>query len=123
MTKIRWTYLIAAITLFILMLALGSYPGNAQALTEKINDKILHFLAYSLLTALIYLSLNSTKQEKFFITLCIMFALSLTDEYIQSMLSFRTASLLDLSVDLLAAGLMTSCLSLLTIANDRACNS
>ena len=123
MTKIRWTYLIAAITLFILMLALGSYPGNAQALTEKINDKILHFLAYSLLTALIYLSLNSTKREKFFITLCIMFALSLTDEYIQSMLSFRTASLLDLSVDLLAAGLMTSCLSLLTIATDRACNS
>ena len=123
MTKIRWTYLIAAITLFILMLALGSYPGNAQALTEKINDKILHFLAYSLLTALIYLSLNSTKREKFFITLCIMFALSLTDEYIQSMLSFRTASLLDLSVDLLAAGLMTSCLSLLPSANDRACNS
>ena len=123
MTKIRWTYLIAAISLFILMLALGSYPGNAQALTEKINDKILHFLAYSLLTALIYLSLNSTKREKFFITLCIMFALSLTDEYIQSMLSFRTASLLDLSVDLLAAGLMTSCLSLLTITNDRACNS
>ena len=123
MTKIRWTYLIAAISLFILMLALGSYPGNAQALTEKINDKILHFLAYSLLTALIYLSLNSTKREKFFITLCIMFALSLTDEYIQSMLSFRTASLLDISVDLLAAGLMTSCLSLLTIATDRACNS
>ncbi len=123
MTKIRWTYLIAAITLFILMLALGSYPGNAQALTEKINDKILHFLAYSLLTALIYLSLNSTKREKFFITLCIMFALSLTDEYIQSMLSFRTASLLDLIVDLLAAGLMTSCLSLLTITTDRACNS
>ena len=123
MTKIRWTYLIAAISLFILMLALGSYPGNAQALTEKINDKILHFLAYSLLTALIYLSLNSTKREKFFITLCIMFTLSLTDEYIQSMLSFRTASLLDLSVDLLAAGLMTSCLSLLTITTDRACNS
>ena len=43
-----------------------------------------------------------------------MLALSLTDEYIQSMLSFRNASLLDLSVDLLAAGLMTSCLSLLT---------
>ena len=123
MTKIHWTYLIAAITLFILMLALGSYPGNAQALTEKINDKILHFLAYSLLTALIYLSLTSTKREKFFITLCIMFALSLTDEYIQSMLSFRTASLLDLSVDLLAAGLMTSCLSLITITTDRTCNS
>ena len=66
MTKIRWTYLIAAIIPFILMLALGSYPGNAQALTEKINDKILHFLAYSLLTALIYLSLNSTKRENFF---------------------------------------------------------
>ncbi len=55
MTTMRWTYLVAAISLFVLMLALGSYPGNALALTEKINDKILHFLAYSLLTALIYL--------------------------------------------------------------------
>ena len=114
----RWTYLVAAITLFVLMLALGSYPGNAQALTEKINDKILHFLAYSLLTALIYLSLNSPKREKFIITICIMLALGLTDEYIQSMMSFRNASLLDLSVDLLAAGLMTSCLSLLTHTTD-----
>jgi len=123
MKKIRWTYLIAAITLFILMLALGSYPGNAQALTEIINDKILHFLTYSLLTALIYLSLNKTKRGKIFITLCIMLALSLTDEYIQSMLSFRSASLLDLSVDLLAAGLMTSYLSLITITTDSECNS
>ena len=118
MTTMRWTYLVAAITLFVFMLALGSYPGNAQALTEKINDKILHFLAYSLLTALIYLSLNSPKREKFIITICIMLALGLTDEYIQSMLSFRNASLLDLSVDLLAAGLMTSCLSLLTHTTD-----
>lgn len=123
MTKMRWTYLAAAITLFVLMLALGSYPGNAQALTEKINDKILHFLAYSLLTALIYLSLHTTKREKFIITLCIILALGLTDECIQSMLSFRNASLLDLSVDLLAAVLMTSCLSLLTMSTDTECNS
>ena len=108
MTTMRWTYLVAAITLFVLMLALGSYPGNAQALTEKINDKILHFLAYSLLTALIYLSINSSKREKFIITICIMLALGLTDEYIQSMLSFRNASLLDLSVDLFVLILIES---------------
>lgn len=114
----RRAYLIAAISLFLLMLILGSYPGNAQVLTAKINDKILHFLAYSLLTALIYLSLSTTKLEKFITTLCVMLALSLTDECIQSMLAYRNASLFDLCVDLLAACLIASCLSLLTFDAD-----
>jgi VanZ family protein len=105
------------------MIALGSLPGNAQALTEKINDKFLHFLAYSLLTILIYLSLSTTQLRKFTLTLSIIAILAMTDELIQSTMAFRNASLYDLSIDILAASLIASCLSLLTKKNRQNKNS
>ena len=97
------------------MIILGSLPSHAQALTERINDKILHFLAYGILTALIYLSLGTTQVRKFTTTLGIIIILGMTDELIQSTLPYRTASLLDLSVDIFAACLITICLSLFRV--------
>lgn len=123
MIKIQWPWLGIAIVFFLFMIALGSLPGNAQALTEKINDKILHFLAYSLLTILIYLSLSTTQLRKFTLTLSIIAILAMTDELIQSTMAFRNASLYDLSIDILAASLIASCLSLLTKKNRQNKNS
>lgn len=123
MIKIQWPWLAIALIFFLFMIIVGSLPGNAQALTEKINDKILHFLAYSLLTALIYLSLSTTHLRKFTLTLSIIAILAMTDELIQSTMTFRNASLYDLSVDILAASLITSCLSLLTKNNRKNKNS
>lgn len=123
MIKIQWPWLAIALIFFLLMIIVGSLPGNAQALTEKINDKILHFLAYSLLTVLIYLSLSTTHLRKFTLTLSIIAILAMTDELIQSTMTFRNASLYDLSVDILAASLIASCLSLLTINNRKNKNS
>ncbi len=123
MIKIQWPWLAIAIVFFLFMIALGSLPGNAQALTEKINDKFLHFLAYSLLTILIYLSLSTTQLRKFTLTLSIIAILAMTDELIQSTMAFRNASLYDLSIDILAASLIASCLSLLTKKNRQNKNS
>lgn len=123
MIKIQWPWLAIALIFFLFMIIVGSLPGNAQALTEKINDKILHFLAYSLLTVLIYLSLSTTHLRKFTLTLSIIAILAMTDELIQSTMTFRNASLYDLSVDILAASLIASCLSLLTINNRKNKNS
>jgi VanZ family protein len=123
MIKIQWPWLGIAIVFFLFMIALGSLPGNAQALTEKINDKFLHFLAYSLLTILIYLSLSTTQLRKFTLTLSIIAILAMTDELIQSTMAFRNASLYDLSIDILAASLIASCLSLLTKKNRQNKNS
>jgi VanZ family protein len=123
MIKIQWPWLAIALIFFLFMIIVGSLPGNAQALTEKINDKILHFLAYSLLTALIYLSLSTTHLRKFTLTLSIIAILAMTDELIQSTMTFRNASLYDLSIDILAASLIASCLSLLTINNRKNKNS
>lgn len=123
MIKIQWPWLAIALIFFLFMIIVGSLPGNAQALTEKINDKILHFLAYSLLTALIYLSLSTTHLRKFTLTLSIIAILAMTDELIQSTMTFRNASLYDLSVDILAASLIASCLSLLPINNRKNKNS
>lgn len=115
MNRIRWSCLAAALLFFSLMIGLGSIPGNATALTEKINDKLLHFLAYSLLTFLIYQSLIISRFAKFFTTLNILFVLSMADEIIQSHLSYRTTSLSDLIADMLAAFLVTTLLSLIQI--------
>ncbi len=123
MIKIQWPWLAIALIFFLFMIIVGSLPGNAQALTEKINDKILHFLAYSLLTVLIYISLSTTHLRKFTLTLSIIAILAMTDELIQSTMTFRNASLYDLSVDILAASLITSCLSLLTKNNRKNKNS
>lgn len=123
MIKIQWPWLAIALIFFLFMIIVGSLPGNAQALTEKINDKILHFLAYSLLTVLIYLSLSTTHLRKFTLTLSIIAILAMTDELIQSTMTFRNASFYDLSVDILAASLITSCLSLLTKNNRKNKNS
>ncbi len=123
MIKIQWPWLAIAIVFFLFMIALGSLPGNAQALTEKINDKFLHFLAYSLLTILIYLSLSTTQLRKFTLTLSIIAILAMTDELIQSTMAFRNASLYDLSIDILAASLIASCFSLLTKKNRQNKNS
>ena len=123
MIKIQWPWLAIALIFFLFMIIVGSLPGNAQALTEKINDKILHFLAYSLLTVLIYLSLSTTHLRKFTLTLSIIAILAMTDELIQSTMTFRNASLYDLSVDILAASLIASCLSLLPINNRKNKNS
>jgi VanZ family protein len=123
MIKIQWPWLAIALIFFLFMIIVGSLPGNAQALTEKINDKILHFLAYSLLTVLIYLSLSTTHLRKFTFTLSIIAILAMTDELIQSTMTFRNASLYDLSVDILAASLIASCLSLLPINNRKNKNS
>lgn len=123
MIKIQWPWLAIALIFFLFMIIVGSLPGNAQVLTEKINDKILHFLAYSLLTVLIYLSLSTTHLRKFTLTLSIIAILAMTDEFIQSTMTFRNASFYDLSVDILAASLITSCLSLLTKNNRKNKNS
>jgi VanZ family protein len=119
MIKIRWAWFVAALLFFVYMVILGSLPGNAQALTEKINDKTLHFIAYSSLTILIYFSVITTKIKKFSITLIIILIFSITDELIQSTLSYRNASLLDLSFDILAACVMTSCLSALKFSDNK----
>lgn len=94
--------LLAAVLMFILMVALGAIPGKAQELTSVVHDKLLHFLAYGLLSALIYGSLSGEPVERGLRTLIAIGTLGALDEAIQALLPYREASWLDWEVDMIA---------------------
>lgn len=60
-------YLLAALVFYGLMFVLGSIKALERSLIWTFNDKLLHFVAYAILTALIYLGLRSRPIGKFFL--------------------------------------------------------
>lgn len=102
--------LIAATILYSLMIGLGSVPGNAQALSATVSDKLLHFFAYAALSALVYGGMPGGAITRGWCTTLAIGALGALDEAIQSLMPYREASWLDWQVDMLAA---LSCVSLL----------
>lgn len=95
----RW----AAFAFFVLLVVIGSIPGKAEAVSAAVHDKLLHFVAYSVLTALVYGATVGGPLARSLITLGVVGLLGGLDEGIQSQLSYRNASWFDWQVDLLAA--------------------
>lgn len=93
----------AAIIFFILMVILGAIPGEAHALSEAVHDKLLHFLAYSVLSVLIYASFTGQPAARAFRTLIIIASLGALDEAIQSLMPYRDANWMDWKADMLAS--------------------
>jgi VanZ family protein len=95
--------LIAALTFFCVMIAVGALPGSANALSAVIYDKLLHFSAYALLSTLVYAGLPGTPAARSLRTLAIIFVLGSIDEMIQLLLPYRNPNWLDWKFDMLAA--------------------
>ncbi|MES2537300.1 MAG: VanZ family protein [Pseudomonadota bacterium] len=93
----------AACLFFALMLAIGAIPGEAAMLSAKIDDKLLHFCAYGLLSALVFNGLTVSAPARALRTLLLIAALGALDEIIQSFIPYRRAGILDWLVDILAA--------------------
>lgn len=93
----------AALVFFAAMVLAGSVPGQAEALTSVIYDKLLHFLAYSILSALVYCAVQGGPLRRMLLTLVGVALLGAADETLQALFSYRTASLLDWQIDMLAA--------------------
>jgi hypothetical protein len=89
---------------FIAMLAVGSIPGNANTLSDRFGDKLLHLLAYGFMAALCFHSLRGRLINQSLISLLIIALFGLIDELVQSLLPYRNASLLDWCFDI-AAGI------------------
>jgi VanZ family protein len=90
---------------FVLMVTIGAMPGRAQVLSDAFGDKLLHFLAYSVLACLLFGGLTGSAASRAWRTLLMVGLLGAADETIQSLISYRTASIGDWLVDMLAAGL------------------
>ncbi len=96
-----WMYLLLAF--FSTMLALGAIPGNANALSDRFGDKLLHLLAYGFMAALCFHALRGRRLTQSLISLLIIALFGLIDELVQSLLPYRNASLLDWCFDIAAA--------------------
>lgn len=99
---------------FALMMLLGAIPGEAQALSDAVGDKLLHLSAYSLLTFLLFGGMRGSITNRAMRTVMMIGLLGGIDEAIQSFMPYRNANLTDWAFDMLAGGLTLTILILLT---------
>ncbi len=98
---------------FVLMVSLGAVPGEANALSDRFGDKLLHALAYGLMAALCFRALVAKPLPRAFMTVAAIALLGLVDESIQSLLPYRNASLADWCFDIASAAIVAAMLLLL----------
>jgi len=101
--QLRPLWICLLLAFFIIMLALGAIPGNADALSDRFGDKPLHLLAYGFMAALCLQSLQGRRLAQSLLSVLIIALLGLIDELVQSLLPYRNASLLDWCFDIAAA--------------------
>lgn len=96
-------YLVAAAAFYTLMIGGGAIPGNAQALSSVVYDKLLHFFAYAVLACLVWGTLGSGPARRAVLTLLVIALLGGADEGLQSLMPYRDASWADWQFDMYAA--------------------
>ena len=88
---------------FVIMISVGSVPGQANHLSAHAGDKLLHLMAYSLMTFLSFQSITASRIARVIVSLLLIASLGLIDEGIQYFLPYRNASLADWCFDIAAA--------------------
>lgn len=110
--SIRLGYLAVLLIFFSMLILIGSLPGQADALSARFGDKVLHLLAYSCLSVLCFRIWIAPLAQRILLTIIVIAVLGLIDEGVQAALPYRNASLLDWCFDLLAALIAVICLTL-----------
>lgn len=104
-----WT----AITLYLLILILGSLPGARQDIGQVASGLILHSIAYAGLTFLLFTGGSGRPRQRAVKAVLTIAAMGAVDEVVQSFFPYRHGSLGDWAVDCSAAVLAASVLYLL----------
>src|SRR5687768_325302 len=96
----RRRFLFAATAFFLLMIAAGAVPGKAEAASALVGDKLLHVLAYALLTGLVFGALRGRPVSRGVRAVLAVAMLGAVDESIQALLPYRHANWADWKFDL-----------------------
>lgn len=105
--------LLAVLLLFFaFMVGIGALPGEADSLSARFGDKLLHVLAYGLMAAICFHIPRTGAGTRIGFTLGMIALLGLADEAIQSLLPYRNASLADWWFDIGSAAIVASVLAL-----------
>ncbi|MFZ6750056.1 VanZ family protein [Undibacterium sp. Ren11W] len=112
MLSYRRSLLLGAI-FFAVMVAIGAIPGEATALSARIPDKLLHFVAYSFLTGCIFGSLVGSLWSRSWRSIVYVGMLGALDENIQRFMPYRSCDIADWAFDILAATVSVLILTLI----------
>ncbi len=93
----------AAFILYLLIIVLGSLPHARETIGHLASGVILHSLAYSTITFLLFSGIPGTLFKKSFWALVLVASMGALDECIQSLFPYRTAAIGDWLVDCAAA--------------------
>ena len=110
--KFRPLPLYLLLLFFVIMISAGSVPGQATHLSAHVGDKLLHFMAYGLMTMLSFHSISGSRIIRILFSILLIASLGLIDEGIQYFLPYRNASLTDWCFDIAAAVVVTFFLGL-----------
>ena len=110
--RLRTRYALALVAFFCVMVILGALPGEADALSARFGDKLLHASAFGFMTALAHHSVIGPRNLRALASVSFVAMLGLVDEGIQYFLPYRNASLLDWCFDVSAALVIASLLCL-----------
>ena len=97
-------------TLFLVIVVLGSIPGARHNLGQYASGLILHSTAYAILSVLIFLGSRGSASRR---ALCAVITIAMiggTDEYVQSFSSYRTAAMGDWVVDVASGAVISTVL-------------
>lgn len=91
-----------AIVLYLSILIFGSIPGARADIAHYAPGGVLHSVAYSVLTALLFSGQTGNRAERAVTAVLTIMALGAFDEYVQSFFPYRSANVMDWAVDVIA---------------------
>jgi hypothetical protein len=93
----------AALVLFAAILIAGSIPGARAEIGHLASGVVLHSVAYSCMTLLLYTGSTGSRRQRAVRAVLTVMAMGAADELLQSLLPYRVGALLDWVVDTSAA--------------------
>jgi hypothetical protein len=91
-----------AIVLYLSILIFGSIPGARDDIGQYASGGVLHAVAYSILTLLLFSGSTGNRSERAVKSVLTIMAMGAFDEYVQSFFPYRAADVMDWMVDVIA---------------------
>ena len=105
MMEKKYLYLLwCVVILYIVLIFVGSASSELPKQVYQINDKVLHFIEFFILSSLLVIALiHSSIKHPYLTAICITVCFAAFDEFHQSFVLGRTSCVFDFLVDCLGA--------------------
>ena len=94
---------VCAVALFAIIVVLGSIPGARSEVGNLASGVVLHSVAYSIITILLYTGTDGTRRYRLVRTVLTVAAMGAVDEMVQTLLPYRRGAVLDWLIDCTAS--------------------